>query len=100
MPEYLAGFLDKFVAEPATRQRIAERVFGGYDRWLQLLGDPTKRLVLESLMHEQAANDPVFEEVREISTEFAKRLELLFFNRDREQETNKIAALSLEYIGF
>ncbi len=98
--EYLAAFVDAFVKDQAKRDQIATRIFGAYDWWLRTMGDNTTRAALENVSHANAVGHEVFEQVRVKGVDFAKGLELLFFNRDRDQEHDKIAGLSLQYIGF
>lgn len=96
--EFLAAFVDAFVSDSSKRQTISRRLFGTYNAWLTLLGDDTKRKRLESLGHDQAASDEEFQEVRRMSAEFSKGLQLLFF--DRDSDPDPIAQLSLEYVAF
>ncbi|WP_409213754.1 hypothetical protein [Prosthecobacter sp.] len=96
--EFLAAFVDTFVTDAEKRRTVSRRVFGAYDQWLALLADEKSREVLENLSQEQAKQEPVFQRVREISAEFSAGLKLLFFNRD--QDTDEIANLSLEYVAF
>lgn len=98
--EYLAAFISTFVTADEKRHLIATRVFGAYNEWLRLLGDKSKREELESLSHADAEKSKLFMAVREHGAEFAKGLELLFFNRNRDEEQDNISKLSLEYIGF
>ena len=96
--EFLAAFVDAFVSDAEKRKTISRRLFGTYNAWLALLSDDAKRKRLESLGHEQAATDEVFQEVRRMSSEFSKGLQLLFFNRDSDPDP--IVQLSLEYVAF
>ena len=96
--EYLAAFVDAFVVGAEKRKKVSEHIFGAYNEWLRILGDDEKRKALESLTHENAGSDATFQEIRKISASFSKGLKLLFFNR--EQDDDKIADLSLEYVGF
>ena len=97
--EFLAAFVDAFVSDAGKRQTISRRLFGTYNAWLSLLGDDNQRKRLESLSHDQAATDAVFQEVRRMGSEFSKGLQLLFFNRDEDPDC-PIANLSLEYVAF
>ena len=99
--EYLAAFVIKFVKEDAPKRKlVSERIFGSYNAWLGLLGNDEIRGKLESLNLKDVkeSKDEVFDEIRKRSTEFARGLQLLFFNRDHDDDP--IAELSLEYIGF
>lgn len=98
--EYLAAFISDFVTDDQKRRKIAKRVFGAYNAWLELLADSSKRKELENLSHSKAEKSDLFKTVRENGAEFAKGLELLFFDRDRDAEPDSISKLSLEYIGF
>ncbi|MDB5388096.1 MAG: hypothetical protein JWM11_3742 [Planctomycetaceae bacterium] len=98
--EYLAAFVDSFVTDKPKRAQIAQRVFGTYSEWLELMNDKNNRDILEKLNHSDANQNVVFEKVRVLGSEFAKGLELLFFNQDHQTETDPIARLSLQYIGF
>lgn len=96
--EYLAAFLETFVEEVGRRQRIAEKIFGAYDEWLTLLNDDSTRSKLEQLSHEEAAGDDAFGKIRRAGSQFASGLRELFFNRDGDSDP--IAKLSLDYVGF
>jgi len=97
--DYLAAFIESFVEEESKRQSIANDVFGSYNDWLTLLNDSASRSHLEDLSHREAKDgDPVFQEVRNMSTSFARGLKRLFFNRT--EDNDPIANLSLEYVGF
>lgn len=98
--EYLAEFVVAFVDESEKRQRVADRIFGSYNAWLELLADKDNREELESISHIEAERSSLFREIRRQGTKFAKGLEELFFNRHRDTETDQIAKLGLEYIGF
>lgn len=98
--DYLAAFVRAYVTEDEKRQLIARKLFGSYDEWLRVLGDPDIRKELTGLSHEDAPGNPVFnEKIRDLSKEFASGLKLLFFGRDAEPN-NQIVDLSLEYVGF
>ena len=96
--EYLATFIQTFVAESEKRKVVSRKVFGAYNEWLVLLGDVKARKDLEELSHAKAGSNPTFQRVREIGTKFASGLKLLFFNREKDDDD--IANLSLEYVGF
>ena len=96
--EFLASFVDTFVADRAKRQKVSQQIFGSYDAWLTLLADDASRKTLEELSHDDAENDAVFQKVREIGSAFASGLKLLFFNREKDEDP--IADLSLEYVAF
>ncbi len=98
--EYLAAFVDSFVTDPAKKKRVAELIFGNYDWWLRTIAADSSRMELEQLGALAASQCKVFQEVRNHSKEFAKGLELLFFNRDRDQESDSIANVALQYVGF
>lgn len=96
--EYLASFIRQHIADADKRKRVAGKVFGAYDQWLLLMNDKTTRENLKELSHAEAGENPNFQEVRRISSEFAAGLRELFFNREIEDDA--IAKLSLEYVGF
>jgi hypothetical protein len=96
--EFLAAFVDAFITDVEKRKTVSRRVFGTYAQWLTLLGDQGKRERLESLSHDQARNDEVFQEISDMSAEFSKGLQLIFFNRDGDPDP--IAQLSFEYVAF
>lgn len=96
--EYLATFVDRFVKDADKRRLVSEKIFGSYHDWLGLLADDAARKTLETLNHDAAAQDPVFDQVRKIGSEFASGLKLLFFNRDTDPDP--IADLSLDYVAF
>lgn len=95
--EYLAGFVDAF-AEDAQKPDIVKLLFGAYNDWLSLMSDASRRDELTTLQHDQAAENEVFQQVKEIGNRFAKGLRILFFGRS--EDTNPIANLSLDYVGF
>jgi len=97
--EFLAAFVDTFVSDTQKRPTVSKRLFGAYNAWLDLLGDEPSRKALENLSHEQADQNPVFQRVREISSEFSSGLKLLFFNHDQDI-SDPIANLSIEYVAF
>jgi hypothetical protein len=96
--EYLAAFVDTYVQDTNKRKKIATRVFGSYNNWLILLNDAQARLKLEELPSSDARNNPCFKKVRDEGKLFARGLQELFFNRDGD--TDPIAKLSLDYVGF
>jgi hypothetical protein len=96
--EFLAAFVKTFVIDRKKREKVSLSIFGSYDSWLSLLEDDDARSKLENLSHSKAKNDKTFQRVREIGSEFASGLKLLFF--DRDQDFDPIADLSLEYVGF
>ena len=97
--EFLAAFVDTFVSDADKRRAVSQKIFGAYNGWLALLEDDEARTTLEKLSHTDAAGDPTFRKVRDIGSEFASGLKLLFFNRDHDPE-DEIANLSLEYVAF
>jgi hypothetical protein len=98
--EYLAAFVDTFVVDQPRKRKVAQLIFGSYDWWLNNMGKPDFRATLQRLDPANASGNAEFQKVRQESSRFAEGLELLFFNRDRTQEADKIANLSLQYIGF
>ena len=90
--------MDKFVTDPKKRALVTRYIFGSYNQWLLLMGTAKFRIKLSSLSHEEAKTDRAFQQVRDIGNEFAKGLRLLFFNRD--ESSDPIANLSLDYVGF
>lgn len=97
--EFLAAFVNAFVKEPAKRQRVATLIFGSYNEWLLMMADKEIRASLETLSHDNAKGDVNFEKVRRVGEDFAKGLQLLFFNREGDGN-DPIANLSLDYVGF
>lgn len=97
--EFLAKFVVAFVSNDEKRKRIAELIFGSYHEWMLIVGSSEKRSILQTLSHENAIGDPVFEAVRKHGSNFATGLRLLFFNREDDLES-PIANLSLDYVGF
>jgi hypothetical protein len=102
--EYLAAFVDAFVSDLDKRRAISCRLFGTYNGWLELLGDDVRRKQLETLSHDRAGDDPVFQEIRRMSRRFSSGLQFLFFDRDvnPDEECNleSISNLSHEYVAF
>jgi hypothetical protein len=98
--EYLAMFIQKNIQDTTKRKEIVSNIFGSYDKWLGLLSEEKNRKELEGLSHSDATTNELFNKVREIGSKFNEGLELLFFNRHHNNETNAIAKLSLEYACF
>jgi len=98
--EYLAAFVDAFVREPKKRTEVSRLIFGTYDWWLETISQRDSRRILESLSPSEAGGNLLFQTVRTKSADFAKGLELLFFNRTHADEPDEIAALTCQYIGF
>jgi len=98
--EFLAAFLDTYVKDSDRRKKVAVRIFGAYNEWLTIWGDKAKREEIEAITHDQAPNNQVFQQIRDTGSDFARGLEMLFFDRDRDIEKDSIAALTLQYIGF
>ncbi len=98
--EYLATFIHTFVRDDARRNKITRRLFGTYNWWLETLADKDARGELESLSFSDASKSQLFSEIRTRGTEFAKGLELLFFSQDRDMASDRLAQLSLQYVGF
>jgi len=98
--EYLAAFVDAFVADEKRKHEVATRIFGSYDWWLQMLADKEKREHLEKLDHAQAVDDNLFQEIRRKSSEFAEGLEMLCFGRGRDDDGDAVVSLVVQYIGF
>lgn len=96
--EYLALFVDLHVKGRSKRKKVVGLIFGSYDKWLKLLAKNEVRKHLAKLSHQDAKMDPTFQKVRKIGKDFAKGLQLLFFNRD--QDDDQIAKLCLDYVGF
>ncbi len=96
--EYLAVFVDKHVKEQTKRKQLARLIFGSYNQWLMLIMDNRVRKHLEGLSHQDAKQDITFNKVRRIGKDFAQGLQLLFFNRNQDEDP--IANLCLDYVGF
>ena len=80
----------ELLQQPDLRE-TAKKLFGAYDRFLALLGDPEKRERLKSLPRAELGKDPVFTEVRKIGGEFeAGLLDLFFGPRSRLAELTKL----------
>ncbi|MGB8065950.1 MAG: hypothetical protein WCF26_28965 [Candidatus Sulfotelmatobacter sp.] len=71
------------LARAAKQYRVesstAEALFSSYDDFLGVVGDASKRESLKRLKAEDARQDPVFGEVREISERFSAALDRIFF---------------------
>lgn len=96
--EYLAYFIERYIDESRGRKEIVKKIFGSYNRWLSFLSDPGNRARLSSMDSGAAREDPDWQKVREMSSEFAEGLRMLFFNR--ETDNDPIANLCLDYVGF
>ncbi len=96
--EYLARFIDSHVKEENKRRAVIGDVFGSYNEWLTIIGNPDARSSLERLKPAEAGDDSCFKKVRDQSKQFSRGLKFLFFNR--VSDTDPIANLSLEYVGF
>jgi hypothetical protein len=98
--EFLAAFVDEFVSDRVKRKQVAESIFGSYNWWLNTLSSEGTRKTLETLDFTHVRQCREFQEIREHARSFAKGLELLFFGRDRDAETDSFAKIVLQYIGF
>lgn len=96
--EYLAQFISAHVTGRSKRKRVIRNIFGSYNRWLLLMRNPRVRRALTELTHSDASNRVEFKQVRNLGSQFAAGLRELFFNR--RVDADKIANLSLDYVGF
>ena len=71
---------------------LADEIFGNYDLFLALLSDEKKRKLLEELGPDEAYNNSVFLEARQVATNFDEALTKLLFRSD-----DKIAELTQKY---
>ena len=62
--EYLAAFVDAFVADRKKKKKVARLIFGTYDWWLRTMGKSGTRKSLEKLNHAEAAENRDFQSVR------------------------------------
>jgi hypothetical protein len=82
--ESLAGIVARFAPS------LASDVFDAYDQFLLLLNDEQKRKVLEQLSPEEAYEDAVFLDARQIATKFDETLlKLMFESNDEVAEAVK-----------
>lgn len=82
--ESLAAVVDRY-ATP-----LSGNIFDSYDAFLSLLNDEQKRGVLEDVTPEEAYEDPVFLEAREVATRFDEALtRLLFESNERVSQLVK-----------
>lgn len=82
---YLLHFLDSKNGEEKDKTReLATQLFSNYDLFLGILEDQAKREHLDSLDLEQFETDEAFKEARELSREFSKNIQTLFFKLDLE----------------
>lgn len=82
--ESLATIVERFAPS------LASDVFDAYDQFLLLLNDEQKRQVLEQLSPEQAYENNVFLDARQIATKFDETLlKLLFESNDQITEAVK-----------
>jgi predicted nucleotidyltransferase len=72
---------------------VAANFFDAYARFLQIIGDAAKRERLKKLEPENARNDLVFKDIREISRDFQAALDALFF----ESPEPKLTELTRKY---
>jgi hypothetical protein len=89
--EPIVAYLRSFVHRPPidivvdafcdyTDVSIAGHFVDAYARFMEILGDGSKRTHLEMLAAEQARSDPVFNEIRDVADEFQEALTTLFFD--------------------
>ena len=98
----LVGYLRRWTQRPPLEllATIIERyapsltgeIFDNYDSFLALLGDEKKRELLEKLGPDEAYEDSVFLEARQVATNFDEALTKLLFNSD-----DKITQLAQKY---
>lgn len=77
--QILAHVAMSYCKEPTICQ-----MFGAYDRFLGILGDPEKRNRLEQLASSAAQSDGLFGEMRDASHQFQESLTELFFRTDAQ----------------
>lgn len=75
-----------------TSSDTVRRIMSSYDGFLEVLNDPTQRERLANLMFEEAPDDEVFQEVRQLSQQFRDGLEYFFF-----EEHEELARLTKKY---
>lgn len=59
---------------------IARAIFTSYDAFVQVLADPESRKKLEAVRFEDAAHDPTYDGLREVSHAFRGGVTRLFFD--------------------
>jgi hypothetical protein len=69
-------------ARHLDKVEVADAMFSAYDEFVRILNDPSARESLKHLRFEDASTDPCFTRVRELSKQFQKSLESLFFAPD------------------
>lgn len=77
----LGIFAELFLAHDSLAP-TAKRLFDTYDNFLAILNDDEKRLRLETLAHDEIAEDPVYQAVRVLGHEFQEGLDRVFFDPD------------------
>lgn len=71
---------------------LSASILGGYDEFIATLDDEAKRKELENLPFEDAASNPVFQALRELSHQFRDGVNDLFFSKHE-----KLAMLTRRY---
>lgn len=71
----------------------ARLIIDSYDKFIELLNDPEKRIILENISSENAVRDPLFKFAREVSHDFQKGLNMLFL----EDNGTKLHELTKRY---
>jgi len=61
-------------------EEVARRIFSSYDEFLRVLADPPSREALKRVKFEEADHDATYGHLREVSREFRKGIDALFFD--------------------
>ncbi|HEX9198166.1 MAG TPA: hypothetical protein VF865_01300 [Acidobacteriaceae bacterium] len=72
-------FAELFLTEDSLTP-TARKLFATYDEFLALLNDDAKRERLETLPHDEVAEDPVYQAVRDLGHQFQEALDEVFLD--------------------
>lgn len=76
--------LDKLARAAKPYPECAGELFGAYDAFLEMIGDPSNREVLSKLSFDDAATNEVYISLRHHSHAFRDQMAALFFDLDAE----------------
>lgn len=72
---------------------VARPFFDSYNEFLGILDDEMNRKKLDSLQHDDIANDETYQRVRELGHAFQKALDSIFFSEDHQSDFYRLTKI-------